>query len=309
MDLKASLGNCKSKIRHFFSSPVSPKPLGLYRVLIAGFTLLQAILWYPDWHAFFGEEGWIQWEISEALNESWRIHIHDVHTVFQHLGFSTNLTVEILFWIYTISTVGLLLGWHTRVWAILTWACHYVMMSSITTFVYGVDIFLHISMFYMIFMPVNKAVSLDARQGRVNVESNWTVTLSLRVLQIHMCLVYLSSGFEKMLIKEWWDGNVLWRSLVQPDFRQFDLIFLADFPWIMMLLSWFTMIVETFYPVAMWIPKLRAIWILFIIFLHLGIGLFLGLWMFGLIMIILSISAFGYNAWNDLKNWRKQKAH
>jgi len=36
--------------------------------------------------------------------------------------------------------------------------------------------------------------------------------------------------------------------------------------------------------------------------LHLGIALFMGLGLFGLIMILLTISAFGYEAWIDLKD-------
>ena len=289
------------KINTFFTEPISPKPLGVYRLLIAAFGLLQAVLWYPDWHAFLGQEGWIQWEISRALNESWRLHMYYVYSLLKPLGVSAAFTVEAFFWVYVGCLIGLLLGWYTRIWAILTWALHYTLIATITTFIYGVDIFLHLSLFYLMIMPTAKAFSLDVRQGRVSPEPTWAVTLSIRVLQIHLCLAYLSAGFEKMLAADWWNGNVLWRSLVQPEFRQFDLTFLADYPWIVKLLSWFTMIFETGYFIAMFLPKVRIVWLLGMIFLHLGIGMFLGLWLFGLIMILLSVSAFGYYAWLDLK--------
>ncbi|MEL7122053.1 MAG: HTTM domain-containing protein [Bacteroidota bacterium] len=294
-----------NKINTFFTAPLSPMPLGIYRILIASFTLLQATLWYPDWHAFFGEEGWIQWEISQALNESWRLHMSDVYSVLKNLGFSASVTVEVFFWLYVTSALGLFVGWYTRVWAILTWFLHYILLSTISTFVYGVDIFLHISMFYLMVMPSGKALSLDVKLGRLVSEPSWDVTLSIRVLQIHMCLAYLSAGFEKMLAADWWNGNVLWRSVVQPEFRQFDLTFLADYPLIVKILSWFTMIIETGYFIGMYIPKVRVFWLLGMISLHLGIGLFLGLWLFGLIMIIMSISAFGYFAWQDVKNFKQ----
>jgi hypothetical protein len=38
-----------------------------------------------------------------------------------------------------------------------------------------------------------------------------------------------------------------------------------------------------------------------IVVLHLGIAFFMGLGLFGLIMILLSISAFGWEVWNDIK--------
>jgi hypothetical protein len=87
---------------------------------------------------------------------------------------------------------------------------------------------------------------------------------------------------------------------VQPDFRQFDFTWLARYPWLAILLSWFTMFIETFYGIAMWIPRVRIYWLLSIIALHIGICLFLGLWLFGLIMILLSISAFGFDIYQDL---------
>lgn len=297
-----------NKISNFFNAPLSPMPLGIFRILIASFALLQAALWYPDWHAFFGQEGWIQWEISEALNESWRLHLSDVFSLSQQLGLSAGATVEVMFWLYVGSVVGLLVGWHTRVWAVSSWAIHYVLLSTISTFVYGVDIFLHISMFYLMIMPANKALSLDVKQGRVSAAPNWGVTLSIRVLQLHLCLAYASAGFEKMLAADWWNGNVLWRSMVQPEFRQYDVTFLADFPWVVMVLSWFTMILETFYFIGMYIPKVRVFWLLGMIGLHLGIGMFLGLWLFGLIMILLSVSAFGYYAWQDVVEWRAARS-
>ena len=280
-------------------------PLGIFRILLSGFALLQAAFWYPDWQAFFGNDGWVQWEISRALAQPWSIHIEQVHGVLHHYFGATELqTTYTLFWVYCTAAFGLCIGFLTRFCAFITWFAHYIIMVSAPTFTYGVDIFLHIGLFYLMVMPVGKALSIDVKLKWANPEPTWGVTLSLRVLQIHLCLAYLSSGFEKMLAADWWNGNVLWRSVVQPDFRQFNLLWLANYPIIPMVLSWFTMIIETFYCVGMWIPRIRVFWLAAIIALHLGIGLFLGLKFFGLVMIVLSVSAFGYTVLSDIKNWK-----
>ena len=299
-----TLAETQKHLKHFWEEPLSPEPLGLFRILISGFALLQAFLWLPDWLAFFGPDAWIQWEISKALNAAWHIHIREVYLLL-HAAFGLTETQAVMafFWFYVLSASGLLLGLYTRFWAFLTWLGHFIIMSSIPSFIYGVDIFLHIALFYLILMPSNKAYSLDRRLGIASGLPSWGVTLSLRVLQVHMCLVYLSAGYEKMLAPDWWNGNVLWRSLVQPDFRQYDLTWLAKFPWITMLLSWFTMLIETGYCIGMWIPKVRVFWLLGIISLHVGIMVFLGLGLFGTIMILLSISAFGFAAWKDVQRW------
>ena len=294
-----------SKFSRFFSAPISPKPLGIFRILLSSFALLQAAFWFPDWINFFGRESYVQWEISKAFNQSWHVHMQDLYALVESTGILDTQFVILFFWIYVISLTGLLLGWFTRIWAILSWGCHYVMMSSLPTFVYGVDIFLHISLFYMMVMPVGKALSLDVRQGRLSPLPDWTTTLAIRVLQIHLCLAYISAGYEKMLYTNWWEGNVLWRSMAQPDFRQFNMDWLAYYSVIPMVLSWFTMIIETFYFVGMWVKNLRVFWLFSMVGLHLGIGLFLGLYFFGFIMILLSLSAFGYDAYQDIKSWKK----
>ena len=295
-------------LKRFFETPSDPMPLGIFRILISGFALLQAVVWYPDWLAFFGKEGWIQWEISRALAQNWSIHIEQVYFVLhKYFGANETQTAYTLFWVYFISAFGLFMGILTRFWGFMTWFAHYIILISAPTFTYGVDIFLHIGLFYLMVMPVNKALSLDVRLGWASPEPSWGVTLSLRVLQIHMSLAYVSAGVEKMFAPDWWNGNVLWRAVVQPDFRQFNLFWLADYPFITMFASWFTMIAETFYCVGMWIPRVRIFWLMAMTALHLGIGLFLGLWFFGLVMILLSFSAFGYDAYLDIKAWRQQR--
>jgi hypothetical protein len=292
----------RAGVVRFFCAPQSPAPLGVFRLLIAGFALFQAILWYGDWPAFFGPDAWVQWEISRALGLESQLHMLHVAGLLKHFGFSPELSVTIFYWAYVTFLVVLLVGWHTRIAAFLVCLSHYVIMNTVSIFIYGLDIFLQIALFYLLVMPVAKAYSLDVWQGRVSSAPSWGVTLSRRVLQIHLCLAYISSGFEKVQSPAWWSGNVIWRSLVQPDFRQYDFTWLARFPWLAMLLSWFVMLMEAGYCVAMWVPRLRVCWIAGIIVLHLGIALFMGLGLFGLIMILLTISAFGYEAWIDLKD-------
>jgi len=293
----------------FFTVPISPVPLGVFRLMVAAFVLIQAMIWYPDWTGFLGNDGWIQWEISKALTQSWSIHIQDLYQLLHWLFNFTELqSVWTLYVAYIASATGLLLGWHTRFFAIATWLCHYIIVSTIPTFIYGVDIFLHIALFYLMVMPVNKAFSVDLLQGRATTLPTWQTTIALRILQIHLCLVYFSSGYEKALVAQWWSGDVLWRALVQPDFRQYNFDWLATYPVICKTLSWFTIITETLYSIAVWIPRVRVFWISAIVLLHLGIGMLLGLWLFALMMIVLSLSAFGYSVYLDVDKRISQRS-
>lgn len=296
----------REAVVEFFSAPQSPAPLGLFRLLMAAFALFQAILWFADWQAFFGADGWVQWEISRALGQEWQLHLLHIAAILKLAGISESQAVMLFYWGYIISLLALLIGWHTRIAAFLACVFHYVIMNTVPIFVYGLDIFLQIALFYLMLMPVAKAYSLDVWQGRVSSAPTWGVTLSRRVLQIHLCLVYVSAGFEKVRSPEWWTGNVMWRALVQPDFRQYDFTWLARCPWLAMLSSWFTMLVESGYFIAMWVPRVRVAWMMGIVVLHFGIAVFLGLGLFGIIMILLSISAFGWEVWTDLTISRRR---
>jgi hypothetical protein len=275
---------------------------------MAAFALFQAILWFRDWHAFLGADGWVQWEISRALGQEWQLHLLHIAAILKLVGISDSQTVTLFYWGYITSLLALLIGWHTRIAAFLACGFHYVIMNTVPIFVYGLDIFLQIALFYLMLMPVAKAYSLDVWQGRVSSAPTWGVTLSRRVLQIHLCLVYVSAGFEKVRSPEWWTGNVMWRALVQPDFRQYDFTWLARYPWLAMLSSWFTMLIESGYCIALWVPRVRVAWMMGIVLLHLGIAFFMGLGLFGIIMILLSISAFGWEVWTDITISRRRGA-
>jgi hypothetical protein len=51
-------------------------------------------------------------------------------------------------------------------------------------------------------------------------------------------------------------------------------------------------VIEIGYAAFIWPKKTRAIWLLSVLGMHLGIGLAMGLALFALIMVILNISAF-----------------
>src|SRR5262249_28227711 len=115
-----------------------------------------------------------------------------------------------LFLAYVLSLAGLLLGWHTRWAAVVAWLTHLTLKTSSHVSAYGVYEFAHISLFYCVWMPVGHALSLDRRQGRVSGEASPGARLALRVLQLHLCIVYLASGIEKATGEQWRNGEAVW---------------------------------------------------------------------------------------------------
>src|SRR5207248_2278213 len=116
--------------------------------------------------------------------------------------------------------------YRTRFASIAAWLTHTLFMFQQTTS-YGVDCFAQIFLFYLVWMPAGAAFSLDRLAGRVSGDPSIAARISIRVLQLHLCVAYFFSGFEKAMGEQWWNGDAIWRSLMLPQYRQFDFSWLS----------------------------------------------------------------------------------
>lgn len=281
-----------TRLTDFVSAPASPRPLAIFRIGICAVLLLQALFIGGALMDLYGPRGLVQWGIVQQMI------VPDVPTIgaisewLAPLGISPGLCVKGVFLLYVAALGSLLIGWHSRISAVVAWLTHFTMNMSGNASIYGVDMFANIALFYCIWFPVGHALSLDLSNGKVSGKPSADARLSLRVLQIHLCIVYLSSGIEKASGAQWLNGEAIWRSLIRPDLGQVDFTWLASVPVIAIILCWGTLFVEIGYALFVWIPKTRKLMAMATIGLHAGIGLFMGLWSFSALMITLTFAAF-----------------
>jgi hypothetical protein len=159
---------------------------------------------------------------------------------------------------------------------------------------YGVETFMHIALFYCIIMPVGDVFSWDHSFSRNTPPANEWNTLSIRVLQLHLCIVYVASGAEKAMGIQWWNGEAIWQTLMQGQFARFDMRWIAAYPLLAKVIGWSTLLLETGYPFFIWWRHTRPYGYAGIVMLHAGIAIFMGLQLFSCIMIIFNTAAFGW---------------
>ncbi|MFB1483287.1 hypothetical protein [Corallococcus sp. RDP092CA] len=282
------------RLAAFVSAPSSPQPLGVLRMGVAALLLIQAWSLSESLPELLGDRGWVPWSVSEAMASPAVPRVDAVVAALAPLGISQVAGIQALAFAYVVALLGLLLGLHTRLSAVVAWILHTVLLNSISFFSYGVETFAHISLFYCAVMPVGAAFSLDARAGRTSVVHSALATLSLRVLQVHLCLIYLSTGLEKLLGPVWRDGTAIWEVLMQPQYGQFDFAWLAAVPWLVKLATWGTLVVEGGYAFCVWPRRTRGLWVALTLGMHLGIAVMMGLWMFSAMMAVLTFAAFGW---------------
>ena len=283
-----------AKVAEFVGEPSSPQPLGVFRIGVAALLLVQAWSLSESLPELLGNRGWVPWSVSQVMASPSVPRVDAVVAALAPLGISQTASIQGLACVYAVALLGLLLGLHTRLSAVVAWILHSVLLNSISFFAYGVETFAHISLFYCAVMPVGTAYSLDVRAGRLSGAPTALATLSLRVLQVHLCLIYLTTGLEKMLGTVWRDGTALWEVLMQPQYGQFDFAWLAGVPWLVKGATWGTLAVEVGYAFCVWPRRTRGLWVALTLGLHLGIAVMMGLWMFSGMMAVLTFAAFGW---------------
>lgn len=271
--------------------PASPVPLGWFRIAVA--TLLFAKLWWvrEGLLDLYGEDGLVPWDITRPRFPGLP-HIADLASVLSGFGVDADQTVFAVVALHCLGLLGLLLGVAARWAALLAFCTELLMMHAASGVLYGADYFAHVALTYCVIMPAGAAVSLPMwLAGRRPVPSV-AAGLTRRLLQFQLGIVYSVSGFEKARGIQWWNGEAIWRVLSLPAFNQFEIGWLAEAPWLPMLAGWGVVLIECAYvPLLAW-PRTRPWWLMLVVGMHLGIGLLMGMWLFGLVMIALSVAAF-----------------
>ena len=121
----------------------------------------------------------------------------------------------------------------------------------------------------------------ELKQGRrVLVEH-----VAVRLVQIHMCVIYMFAGLAKLMGPAWWDGRAMWLAFANYEYQSLDMTWLAAHPWITDFLTHVTIAWEVYYCALIWPRTLRPIMLALSVPVHLGIAMCLGMVTFGLAMI------------------------
>ncbi len=293
--MKRSLSRAASAVRTFWLAPEAPDSAAFLRLAVGLLALVQLAVLWPHLLALYGNFGFVQWVVVEAGNNAWVPSIGKVALVLGDLGIASATTVHVVFGLYGLSLLGLVIGYRTRLFVVLAWLGHTVTLNSGFFSLYGVDTVMHILLFYLVFSPAGAKWSVDAYLGRVSSAPSACARIAQRLIQLHLCLIYLNTGLAKARGDQWWSGEAIWRALMQPEFNVFDVSWLPSHPWLAVVACWSVLLVELGYSVLIWIPATRRPALIAAIGMHAGIAITMRLWLFSLIMIAFNLAAFGWS--------------
>jgi Vitamin K-dependent gamma-carboxylase. len=152
---------------------------------------------------------------------------------------------------------------------------------------FGADIIGCILLFYLAFTQSCERLSvLNWRKKKTQFQrSDMVSSFFIRMIQIQMGVVYAYTGFEKLKGGSWWEGTALWSVLANPQMVSYDFTAVRYVPWMIAIVSFLTILFETYFPVMVAWKKTRYAWLLMGVSMHLGIAFMMGLWPFSLAMM------------------------
>lgn len=281
--------------RRFFFTPADPTALGLVRLVCGALLFWSVAVLGFDLKDFLGSEGWIgpaaaQQYLAEHSPWGWSFWVW-VPDRWLGVVWAACLVVSGLFAV----------GCWSRATAVLSWIIAVSIVRRAPVTLFGFDLMLSTWLFYLAACGASgQALSLDRFRARAkakpkasaappfSVEAN----LGLRLIQLHLVLIYGCAGLSKFMGPEWWNGSALEMIILTPEFRRFNLSWLLAYPALLSLGTHFGLLLEASYPVFIWVPKLRPLVLAGIIIMHLSIDLLLGLTEFGLAMIAANLAFF-----------------
>src|SRR5262245_35166018 len=276
----------------FWFTPALPHTLALIRIFGGAMLLYTHLVWSINLTAFLGPKSWLTADTVSLLG--------------QDLD-GKNYTWSYLYWIespallWTLHIAALIvfvlltLGLFTRVTAILAWIITISYCHRLNGTLFGIAKMNAFIAHSLMIGDSGGASSLDRWLASRRIQTSplnthyspdVSTNIAIRLLQIHMCVIYLFGGIAKMRGETWWDGSALWYAFASLEYQSLDMTWLARHLWLLALMTHLTVFWETFYCFLVWPRLTRPLCLAMAVAVHLGIALCLGMKTFGLAMII-----------------------
>jgi hypothetical protein len=269
----------------FWFTPADPTLLGVLRIFTGLMLLYTHAVWGLVLGDFFGPASWLSADLVRTIQADqytysfWWL----VPDAWMWPAYEAAMAVLLLF------TVGLF----TRVTSVLSLIVVISFAHRVPGATFGLDQINAVLTLYLAIGPSGQALSLDRVLANHRMGSaaprpapSAVANLALRLINVHMCIVYFFAGISKLQGESWWTGEAMWRAVSNLEYQSIDMTWLAWHPWLLNLATHLSVLWEIFFCALIWRPRLRPLMLAGAVVLHVGIGACLGMWTFGLIMLV-----------------------
>ncbi|MEW4454163.1 HTTM domain-containing protein [Bremerella sp. JC817] len=271
----------------FWFTPTDPATLGLVRIFGGSMILYTHLVWSIDLNGFMGESGRFSNELVSRMHQgssfAWSyLPLFDGNPGMLWLVHIVALIVLLMF----------TLGWYTRVTSVLAFIITVSYAHRAPGALFGLDQVNVMLAMYLMLGGAGEAFSLDRLllkrrfPNRKLPTTSTAANVSIRLIQLHMCVIYLFAGTGKLLGETWWEGTAIWGAVANSEYQSLDMTWLAHYPLFIAVLTQVSLAWELSYCALVWPRLTRPLVVAMAIPLHLGIAVCMGMITFGLAMLI-----------------------
>ncbi len=283
----------------FWFEPRLPHVLCALRVAAGVMLLYSHLVLATDLTSFLGDSAWINNQTARQL--------HDGTFGFNDWGRSYLWSIDSPFWLWihhgvTIAvTASFAIGLLTRLTGPLAWFLQLMYLHRLTGALFGLDQIVTYTVMYLMLSPCGSCFSVDSALRRrlgarcrdskllawlfPDARPSVAANVATRLLQLHLCVIYLFGGLSKARGQTWWDGTAMWLSVGSYEYQSIDMTWMANYPRFFTAITHLTLFWEVFYCALIWPRRTRPLMLAGAVLLHGGIALFLGMITFGTMMI------------------------
>jgi hypothetical protein len=269
------------------------RSLGIFRIMLALVILVDLFVRAQHLEFFYTNAGVVRMEPTFI----WLNHL-SVHTMAGDAEY-----IGLLFWIAAFFAVLLMLGFLTPAVLPICWFLLISLHSRNSYVLNDGDTLIRLLMFMAIFLPLGARFSLDAilfkdwmRKVEDNYYSVWTL-----VYVFQLIIIYAVSGWAKFS-KIWHFGQGIYYSMMLHTYAKASAAYLLKFPAVMILLNYYTLILERFGWLLLLSYKhsdrFRVLAVVLFTSFHFGLFLFMELGIFPLVAIAAWIPMIPSRVWD-----------
>jgi hypothetical protein len=262
--------------RRFWFQPQPTSTLALTRIAFGIVVLVWGVSLRPDLYAFFTDQG-----IPVAPSG---------RTALTLLSWSQSPAMVTAVWLVLIVVaLSYTIGLHTRIAGVLTFLCLLSLQRANPEILNSGDVLLRLIAFFMMFAPAGVALSVD--RLRRGAEPFWTFPArapwALRLVQIQLSVLYVSTVWWKFQGETWNDGTALWYVWHLDQLSRFTMPgILTESLILVNVLTFGTLAMELAVGVLVWVRAARA-WVLLAgVILHLAIEFTMNVGLFSWVVFV-----------------------
>ncbi len=259
----------------FWFSGEPPENLDLIRITLGVAMFVSFGASSGGFFEFYGNEGWVPLG-SSFFTQRWQWMA--LHAVF----------------LVSLGAFAVGLGTRWVKWVVL--AIHLIYMRRNPAILYGADVLAQNLLVILAVAPIGGNFSLDRylasrmsgttkRDVRESpVDPRWA-SACIRLVQVLMVVVFLSSGLWKLKNEAWWSGDAVWISMTRFEFMNGAFMWLAHSHSLLNVISYAALALEISYPFFIWREASRPYFLFGAVMLHILIATVLGLRYFSAVAI------------------------